>query len=243
MRSLVLAFSLLAAGTAQAQYPTPYAPYPTPYAPYPPGYPPQQPIYIPQPGHAAQPTPGAEPGYYPPPGRPWYPPEGYAAPRSYAPPPAYPTQPYGAPPAYAQPRATPAAEAHGLLAPQNAVRARVGEPPMHWSNRLAGVARQWADHLVATGQFVHRVGDRYGENLYEITGGIASPRQVVAAWADEARDYDRRTNTCSGMCGHYTQIVWRATRAVGCAVASGGGRQVWVCEYNPPGNWVGYRPY
>lgn len=71
----------------------------------------------------------------------------------------------------------------------------------------------------------------------------ASPGQVVGAWAAEARDYDRRRDTCAGVCGHYTQIVWRATRNVGCGVASDPEREIWVCEYDPPGNYVGYRPY
>jgi len=66
---------------------------------------------------------------------------------------------------------------------------------------------------------------------------------VVKLWADEARSFDVRTNSCTGVCGHYTQIVWRATRDVGCAEATDRYRQVWVCEYDPPGNVVGYRPY
>ena len=38
-------------------------------------------------------------------------------------------------------------------------------------------------------------------------------------WAGEARGYDIRSNSCSGVCAHYTQIVWGTTLAVGCAVA------------------------
>lgn len=230
MRAFVIALSLLAAGAARAQSAGPYAPYP-------PGNGPSQPIYIPEPGHPADVPPSGEPALPPA----WNDGTGGGG---YAAPPAYPTQPYAAPPpGDEQPEITPAADARALLAPQNAVRATVGEPPLRWSEQLAGVAQQWADHLLATGQFAHRVGDRYGENLYEMTGGSATPQQVVAAWADEAQDYDLRTNACSGVCGHYTQIVWRTTRAVGCAVASGANRQVWVCEYDPPGNWVGYRPF
>ena len=62
-------------------------------------------------------------------------------------------------------------------------------------------------------------------------------------WAAEARNYDYGSNKCSRVCGYYTQIVWGDAREVGCAVARGGGREVWVCEYDPPGNWVGKRPY
>jgi pathogenesis-related protein 1 len=112
-----------------------------------------------------------------------------------------------------------------------------------WSTQLAEVARDWANHLIATGSFVHRPGSRYGENLYALSGGTASPAQVVAYWANEARGYDIRSNTCRGVCGHYTQIVWATTHAVGCAVASDPRRQVWVCNYDPPGNVIGYRPY
>ena len=112
-----------------------------------------------------------------------------------------------------------------------------------WSAQLAGTAQAWADHLIATGAFAHRPNDPYGENLYAIIGGTASAQDVVSAWSGEASSYDLRTNACSGMCGHYTQIVWRTTRRVGCAVASNGQRQVWVCNYDPPGNIIGERPY
>ena len=193
-----------------------HAQYPWGYAPYPPGYQPYPPRYVPYP-----------PGYPAPDRRDAYP----GSPPSGG--------PYGGP----VPGGAPASLARAMLAAHNAVRARVADPPLAWSDQLAAVARDWADHLIATGQFAHRPNNRYGENLYTISGAIASPAQVVAMWADEARQYNIRTNSCAGVCGHYTQIVWRSTRAVGCAVASDARRQVWVCDYNPAGNVVGYRPY
>ena len=93
------------------------------------------------------------------------------------------------------------------------------------------------------GCFAHRPNNQYGENAYTISGSTTSPAQVVGYWAGEARGYDVRSNTCSGVCGHYTQIVWGTTRAVGCAVATDRRREVWACNYDPPGNIVGYRPY
>ncbi len=176
----------------------------------------------------------------------------YAYPWGYAPYPQYPAYPprYApTPPGYAPgasypPNAAPApSNPRSMLDAHNAVRARVGVPPLVWSGQLAAAAQEWANYLVASGTFSHRTGDRYGENLYAMTGGYVSPDQVVYAWAEEARGYDVRTNACAGVCGHYTQIVWRTTRALGCAVALGRGRQVWVCEYDPPGNVVGYRPF
>jgi pathogenesis-related protein 1 len=97
--------------------------------------------------------------------------------------------------------------------------------------------------LLARKQFSHRPNSPYGENLFEITGAPGTATQVVKAWAAEDRDYDYNSNTCRDVCGHYTQIIWRNTRKVGCAVARGGGREVWVCNYDPPGNFIGQRPY
>jgi uncharacterized protein YkwD len=130
-----------------------------------------------------------------------------------------------------------------MLDAHNEIRARVGVPPLVWSPQLAAVAQNWADSLIATHHLVHSAGNRYGENLYAISGGAASPAQVVAAWAEEAGNYDVRSGGCAGVCGHYTQIVWRTTRAIGCGVRRDASREVWVCEYDPPGNIIGYRPY
>jgi pathogenesis-related protein 1 len=133
--------------------------------------------------------------------------------------------------------------ARKMLDAHNAVRRRVRTPPLVWSDRLAERARDWADTLLARGQFVHRPNGMYGENLFAITGAAATPAQVVNEWAAELRDYDYRSNKCRDVCGHYTQIIWAITRELGCAVARGRGREIWVCNYDPPGNWVGERPY
>jgi pathogenesis-related protein 1 len=132
-----------------------------------------------------------------------------------------------------------------MLAAHNAVRAELGEPPLAWSPVLARYAQQWADHLASERAFYHRPNPRFGENLFMIEGdnALVPPEEVVRAWAGEARHYNERTNSCRGVCGHYTQIVWRSTREVGCAAARSEGYEVWVCNYNPPGNIIGERPY
>ena len=139
-----------------------------------------------------------------------------------------------------QPAIEPYSLARDMLAVHNAVRARVGTAPLAWSHPLAARSQDWADTLLARGQFAHRPNSPYGENLFEIEGAAASPAEVVEAWAGESRNYDYSSNRCRGVCGHYTQIVWRDTKEMGCAVARGRGREVWVCDYDPPGNW---RPY
>jgi uncharacterized protein YkwD len=133
--------------------------------------------------------------------------------------------------------------AREMLAAHNEVRAGVDVPALVWSDHLAAHAQDWAWQLLRNQQFYHRPNSNFGENLFEISGGSALPAQVVEDWASEARDYNYRANTCDGVCGHYTQLVWRNTTEVGCAVARISNVEVWVCNYHPPGNWVGQRPY
>lgn len=134
--------------------------------------------------------------------------------------------------------------AREMLAAHNAARAKAGTPPLVWSAKLAQSAQEWADHLIAAGGLEHRKKNKYGENLFEMRGAKATPAEVVGRWVSEAANFDYKSNKCrSGQCGHYTQVIWRWTKEVGCAVAEKGARQVWVCEYNPPGNYIGQRPY
>ena len=144
---------------------------------------------------------------------------------------------------FAHPDRGPSDLARDMLAAHNAVRKPLRLAPFSWSSKLATTAQSWADDLLRRGQFFHRPHPSYGENLFEINGGRVTPEEVVHDWTAESEDYDYPSNRCRSVCGHYTQIVWRSTYEVGCAVARGGGREVWVCEYSPPGNVVGQKPY
>jgi pathogenesis-related protein 1 len=129
------------------------------------------------------------------------------------------------------------------LREHNAIRARLHEQPLVWSDELAEAARHWADTLINSRSLRHDGDHTHGQNIFAITRGSATVAFVVHAWAEEASSYDYTQNVCTAMCGHYTQLVWRDTREVGCAVASRRGREIWVCDYSPPGNVVGQRPY
>lgn len=130
----------------------------------------------------------------------------------------------------------------------NNARALVGVPGVTYSTVLEASAQAWVNQLKATNNcgLLHSTGG-YGENLYAIWGGTATPTQVVASWTAEKPAYNYATNTCAvgSTCGHYTQIVWRNTTQIGCALATcpAISQQVWACQYNPPGNYVGQKPY
>jgi pathogenesis-related protein 1 len=79
---------------------------------------------------------------------------------------------------------------------------------------------------------------------------------AVTGWIAERANYDHATNSCASgkVCGHYTQIVWSTTTAVGCAQVScttnspfgSFANGLWdfeVCDFSPPGNIGSLSPY
>lgn len=146
----------------------------------------------------------------------------------------------------------------GMTAAHNRWRASIGAspaiPPVTWSTDLAAVAQAYSESLAASGCGLTHSGGPYGENLAWFSGSRPSPDRVVDGWASEQSCYtygpfmrgDVCTSACdrSGGCGHYTQVVWRGTERIGCGVATcPSGAEIWTCNYDPPGNYVGMTPY
>jgi pathogenesis-related protein 1 len=134
--------------------------------------------------------------------------------------------------------------AREILAAHNAVRQKTGVPPLKWSKTLAARAEAWAKTLAATG--ASKMEGIPGQNIGYTSPGRVNATGIVAAWAAEATNYDHAKNTCIDSrrsCHHYTQVVWRDTDYLGCALAHDQDRDIWVCDYDPPGNDVAQRPY
>jgi len=142
-----------------------------------------------------------------------------------------------------------------LLDAHNQARAdeNAGLSSLRWNCDLAAVAQEWAD----TGSFRHSPSDwrtgRYeawanedvwwiGENLYWYSAPNGDPVDAVTLWVEERSLYNYQRNSCPGVCGHYTQVVWEETTDVGCGVYDRG-ETIVVCHYLPGGNVNGARPY
>lgn len=135
-----------------------------------------------------------------------------------------------------------------LLAEQNTERDRVGVPRLEWSDKLASDAQMWADELAREGDLRHAPRDtnpEEGENLWMGGTGYYGAEAMIDTFLAEKKAYRAGTFpqvSATGRwedVGHYTQIVWRNTRQVGCGLARGAEMDFLVCRYFPAGNWKG----
>lgn len=132
-----------------------------------------------------------------------------------------------------------------ILERHNYWRNDVSVDNLMWSNELASVAGKWAKALKKDKCGFYHSDFGFGENLWKGTSGAFSIEEVIDSWASEKKDYDYKNNKCNPgtMCGHYTQMIWETTSKVGCAKITCDDSTIWVCEYDPPGNWIDKKPY
>ena len=155
-------------------------------------------------------------------------------------------------------------ELAGITLYHNQVRAMVDTtgvsggalPALEWDASFAATAAAYvmgcpdADHDGLVDHNPDRsVGHPFyvGEDIYASTG-TAGARAAVDAWAGEASHYHYAANTCDAgeVCGHYTQVVWRGTQKLGCALFSCKALRypsTIICDYGPGGNIGNQKPY
>jgi uncharacterized protein YkwD len=132
-------------------------------------------------------------------------------------------------------------------------RAAVGVPPVTWNDALAADAMAYAREMARTRRFEHaqqpQGPGRQGENLWTGTRGAYRYDEMIGHWAAEKRDFVNAPTPGFSRTGrwqdvaHYTQMVWRGSTRVGCAMASSAADDYLVCRYSPAGNVVGQRAY
>jgi hypothetical protein len=79
------------------------------------------------------------------------------------------------------------------------------------------------------------------------TRGAYSLEEMAGSWSEEKRLFRAGTFPDVSRSGkwsdvaHYTQMIWRGTARVGCAVHRSRDWDFLICRYAPPGNVVGQR--
>ncbi|KAI9728983.1 MAG: hypothetical protein M1828_000068 [Chrysothrix sp. TS-e1954] len=121
-----------------------------------------------------------------------------------------------------------------ILNSTNTYRSLHNATHMTWNASLASYA---STYLSSTCDFAHSGGPN-GENL---AAGYADVTAAVDGWGGEYKEYE---GGFTEQTGHFSQLVWKASRTTGCAVREcdgEGGTPGWFlcCEYWPPGNVMG----
>ncbi len=115
----------------------------------------------------------------------------------------------------------PVGEAQQWLDTHNSARKEKGIPPLRWDNTVAKSAKKWAKQLASECRMYHSKGMGYGENLASAWGyKEARPiSAVVGSWVSEKKDFaGPQYPWCKSgaVCGHYTQVMWKSTKFLGC---------------------------
>ena len=140
-----------------------------------------------------------------------------------------------------------------VLGMHNEERQSLGLAPLAWDSALAQDAARYARQMATTNRFQHSARASRtvpsGENLWMGPRRLYAYDTMIGAFLDEKRLFRRVGKlpdiSSSGRwedVGHYTQMIWRGTRKVGCAVAEGQNDDYLVCRYFPAGNSFGKGP-
>jgi pathogenesis-related protein 1 len=157
-----------------------------------------------------------------------------------------------------------------ILHAHNVVRERAGVEPLLWDTKLAEMSSARALKLANEGCYIehsplkdrwYEAGFEYvGENLYKVINMKPTGVDIVDAWYAELEDYSfglvgsqcvkgRCAGRASPPCtlGHFTQVMWAKSKAVGCARAECPDQAkrtfISVCNYGEGGNIVGQYPF
>ncbi|KAF7493649.1 Pathogenesis-related protein 1 [Sarcoptes scabiei] len=88
--------------------------------------------------------------------------------------------------------------------------------------------------------FYHHDHMDVGENLAWNSQEPIDCRIPLQLWYDEWKIYNYQHPKINPQNGHFTQMIWRSSRRIGCGQAISKGRNggtYTVCNYDPPGNW------
>ncbi|NXR12512.1 PI16 inhibitor, partial [Semnornis frantzii] len=141
-----------------------------------------------------------------------------------------------------------------ILDEHNRYRSQVSPPAvdmlkMSWDTELEAFAQAYAEKCIWDH---NKERGRRGENLFAMAPSL-DLHFAVEDWNGEEKYYNLSTSTCvpGQMCGHYTQVVWASTHQIGCGAKfcekidgiETEGMHLLVCNYYPPGNMKGRKPY
>ena len=127
----------------------------------------------------------------------------------------------------------------------NQYRALNDSPPLMWDDQIASFADNWSSYLLKNNGFYHSNNKLYGENLAYFQGYNATPLELIKKsidlWYAEISMYDFNASQYTSGTGHFTCLVWKASRLHGFGYSYNTTTKEVVISMNtsPPGNIIG----
>ena len=139
-----------------------------------------------------------------------------------------------------------------IVMKHNALRAREFAADMElmtWNESLAEEAAIRAAQCEKYDKYDKFVAMHRGQNVFMMIDDKTKLVGIIQEWYNEKTNYHYNKG-CTGMCSHYTQVVWATSRQVGCAyhkcdMKDSGFKQAefFACNYKPAGNLMAQKPY
>ncbi|XP_058118518.1 Golgi-associated plant pathogenesis-related protein 1-like [Anopheles ziemanni] len=129
-----------------------------------------------------------------------------------------------------------------VLQRHNELRAKHSAVPLVLDPAICQYAQQWANTLASRNVMQHRTNGKYGENLYAQFGSTCiTASKPTNSWYNEIKYYRFGASQPHNFSqvGHFTALVWKKSRRLGVGIASRGSNVYVVCNYDPPGNFMG----
>lgn len=131
------------------------------------------------------------------------------------------------------------------LKAHNEFRSKHGVKLLKLNRKLCKFAEEWALNLASRANPIHRSNSPYGENIFctwsnSPHGLVVDGREPVEHWYGEGESHIFNKEPTTLRTGHFTQVVWKDSKELGVGQArSKTGQVVIVCNYDPPGNFIG----
>lgn len=133
-----------------------------------------------------------------------------------------------------------------VLRAHNKLREHHGTESLTLEKKLMEDAQNYAERCARSGSIVPRDQmSPYGENIWGLTTNASDLDDLhggrpVEKWYSESRNYTFGEEPKDISAGHLTQLLWSKTKYLGVGIAANDNGQIFViCEYHPPGNYLG----
>jgi uncharacterized protein YkwD len=108
---------------------------------------------------------------------------------------------------------------------------------------LESIAQSWAEKIAADRNLQHSSnkykGNSLGENLYMGPLNDKLGFNTVDLWYNEYPNYDFNNPDWTPGAGHFTQVVWKSSKFLGCGAGCNTNNYCYVCcNYYPAGNYL-----